>query len=89
LQDLADFVCNEFHKSQETITKVFRLCVYQLPLKIHYFAILVGLINTKNADIALEFVKIAADLLNEGLSTSSFRKVKLMVPFDNVDSIFR
>jgi hypothetical protein len=88
LQDLADFVCNEFEKSQETISKVFRLCVYQLPLKIHYLAILVGLINAKNTDIALEFVKIAADLLNEGLTTSSFRKVKLMVSFGNPDSIF-
>ncbi len=63
----------------ENISKIFRLCIYQLPLKLHYLAVLVGLINTKNSEIAAEFVKIAAELLNEGLEASSFRKVKLMV----------
>jgi hypothetical protein len=79
LTDLAEFVCTEFIGNNEMIIKVFRSCLYQLPMKLQYYAILVGLINTKNSDIALEFIKVAADLLNSGLETCAFRKVKLMV----------
>lgn len=79
LEQLANNIHNEYRDCKDTILKVFRQCVFQLPFKLEFYAVLTGLLNQ---EIASEFVKIAADLLNEGLETCAFRKVKLMVYHD-------
>lgn len=79
LEQVVPVIQKEYDLDKESMIKAFKLCLFQVPFKISIYGTLTGLLNVRNFDIAADMIKAAADLLNEGLQDSAFRKVKLMV----------
>ncbi len=79
LPKLSVQIQQEYVENRDLVLATFRNCIYQVPYLISIYATLTGLLGVDNFEIASDFIKTAADVLNEGLETSSFRKVKLIV----------
>lgn len=80
-----DPVVQEFQESYTSASEVFlrgfELCVTQVPFKIPYYALLTGLLNTRNHDLGADLLSTASKALNKALDDSEFTKVKLLVRY--------
>eukprot|EP00842_Homolaphlyctis_polyrhiza_P003640 jgi/Hompol1/4277/HPOL_003575-RA len=61
--------------------EAFRICLTQVPHKIGAYATMLGLINNRNFDAAIEILLSVRENLNAALAAAQMRSVKLLVRF--------
>ncbi|KAJ3255331.1 Nuclear cap-binding protein subunit 1 [Boothiomyces macroporosus] len=79
LEHLADLLEKEY-ESRDIFIKSWKTCL-PISFNISLYGTLTGILNARNFDIGQDMIVAAAELLNAGLESSSFRQIKLVIRY--------
>ncbi|KAJ3320157.1 Nuclear cap-binding protein subunit 1 [Boothiomyces sp. JEL0866] len=79
LEHLADLLEKEY-ESRDIFIKSWKTCL-PVSFNISLYGTLTGILNARNFDIGQDMIAAAAELLNAGLESSSFRQIKLVIRY--------
>ncbi|KAJ3271449.1 Nuclear cap-binding protein subunit 1 [Terramyces sp. JEL0728] len=79
LEHLADLLEKEY-QPRDIFIKSWKSCL-PISFNISLYGTLTGILNARNFDIGQDMIVAAAELLNAGLESSSFRQIKLVIRY--------